>query len=88
MYHISNYTITLTTAPSISGGSTTAEIGGVAVYASENYRYELLKTSIATLELPETSVAGKLRNTTGRSPSGTETSFHATGAETVMRQEL
>ena len=70
------YTITLTTAPSISGGSTTAEIGGVAVYASENYRYELLKTSLATLELPETSITAQLRNTTGRSPSGTETSFN------------
>ena len=70
------YTITLTTAPTITGGSTTAEIGGIAVYASENYRYELIKTSIATLELPETSIVGKLRNTTGRSPSGTETSFN------------
>ncbi len=70
------YTVTLTTAPTITGGSTTAEIGGTAVYASENYRYELLKTSLATLELPDTTIAAQLRNTTGRSPSGTETSFN------------
>jgi len=72
------YTIALTTAPTISGGSTTAEVGGTTVYASENYRYETLKTSLSILELPDTTVAAKLRNTTATSPSGSESSFQTT----------
>ena len=44
------YTIALTTAPTITGGSTTAEVGGTAVYASENYRYETIKTALSVLE--------------------------------------
>jgi len=72
------YTISLTTAPTVSGGSTTAEIGGTEVYASENYRYELIKTAISALELPDTSITAKLRNTTGTSPSGSESSFSTT----------
>jgi len=72
---IDSYTITLTTAPTISGGSTTAEVGGINIYASENYRYEVGKTLIGGLELPNTSITTTLRNTTGRSPSGTESSF-------------
>ena len=70
-----SYTVTLTTAPTITGGSTTAEVGGINIYASENYRYELGKTLIGAMELPNTSITSKVRNTTGRSPSGTEGSF-------------
>lgn len=70
-----SYTLTLSTAPTISGGSTTAEVGGINVYASENYRYETGKTIIGAVELPNTVISAKLRNTTGTSPSGTETSF-------------
>ena len=72
------YTISLTTAPTISGGSTSAEIGGTEVYASENYRYETIKTALSLLELPDTSIAAKLRNTTATSPSGSESSFQTT----------
>jgi len=72
---LDSYTVTLTTAPTISGGSTTAEVGGINTYASENYRYEVGKTLIGGLELPNTSITTTLRNTTGRSPSGTESSF-------------
>ncbi len=72
---IDSYTITLSTAPTISGGSTTAEVGGIGIYASENYRYEVGKTLIGNMELPNTSITTTLRNTTGRSPSGTESSF-------------
>ena len=72
---IDSYTIDLTTAPTISGGSTTAEVGGINIYASENYRYEVGKTLIGSMELPNTSITAKVRNTTGRSPSGTESSF-------------
>ena len=72
---LDSYTVTLTTALTISGDSTTAEVGGINIYASENYRYEVGKTLIGGLELPNTSITTTLRNTTGRSPSGTESSF-------------
>jgi len=73
-----SYTISITTAPTISGGSTTSEVGGSSVYASENYRYESGKTIIGALELPNTKIVTSLRNTTGTSPSGSETSFTTT----------
>ncbi len=72
---IDSYTVTLTTAPTISGSSDTNEVGGNEVYASENYRYETLRPSIQTLELPGTNILSFLQPTTGTSPSGTETSF-------------
>ena len=72
---LDSYTVTLTTAPTISGDSTTAEVNGINIYASENYRYEVNKTLIGGLELPNTSITTTLRNTTNRSPSGTESSF-------------
>ena len=72
---IDSYTITLTTAPTVSGVSTIASIGGINTYATENYRYETFRTQISTLELPATAIESKIRSTTGTSPSGAETSF-------------
>ena len=48
---MNSYAVTLTTAPTIAGASTTAEVGKSTVYASENYRLETLRTQISTLEL-------------------------------------
>ena len=70
-----SYTVSLTTAPTITGGSTTAEVGGINAYASENYRYEVGKTIVGSVELNDTSITAQLRDTTGTSPSGIETSF-------------
>ena len=72
---IDSYTVTLTTAPTVSGSGTVNEVGGNFVFASENYRYETIRTSIQTLDLPGTSLNAVLKGTTGTSPSGTETSF-------------
>ena len=72
---LDSYTVTLTTAPTITGASTTAEVGETQVYASENYRYETMKTIIGALELPDTTLTSKVRTTTGTSPAGSESSF-------------
>ena len=72
---INSYAVTLTTAPTIAGASTTAEVGRSTVYASENYRLETLRTQISALELNRTSIVGSIRTTSGTSPSGSETSF-------------
>ncbi len=73
--NIDSYTVALTTAPTVSGSSDTIAIGGNDVYASENYRYETIRTNIAKMELPNTQLTAVLGSTSGTSPSGTETSF-------------
>ena len=72
---IDSYTIGLTTAPTVSGSSTITAVGGTNVYASENYRYETIRTTVQTLDLPGTDILAFLQPTTGTSPSGTETAF-------------
>ena len=72
---IDSYTVTLTTAPAVSGSGDTAEVGGNFVVASENFRYETVRTAVKTLGFPNTSLKLKLAPTSGTSPSGTETSF-------------
>jgi len=74
---IDSYTIALTTAPTVTGadGTPLINVGGTEVFASENFRYETLRTIVDTLELPETTITAKLGSTTGTSPSGSEDSF-------------
>ena len=72
---LDSYTVTLTTAPTITGASTVAEVGGINVHASENYRYETIKTLIGAMELPDTTISAKIKTTTGTSPAGSESSF-------------
>ena len=79
-----SYAITLTTAPTIAGASTTAGVGGIGVYASENYRFETLRTQISALELPDTTISASIRSTSGTSPSGSETSFSTTTTATSI----
>ena len=73
--NLNSYTINLTSAPSVSGSSDTADVGGNFVFASENYRYERIKTVVTTVNFPQTGLGLRLASTSGTSPSGTETSF-------------
>ena len=41
-----SYTIALSTSATVTGASTDTEVGGTSVYASENYRYEVSKTTL------------------------------------------
>ena len=70
-----SYTIALSTSATVTGASTDTEIGGINVVASENYRYELSKTVINSMELEGTTLTTSLVTTSATSPSGTETSF-------------
>jgi len=72
---IDSYTINLSTTPSVSGTSGDAEVGGINVFASENYRFETMKTSISSMALKQTGITAAVRTTTATSPSGSETSF-------------
>ena len=75
---MNSYTVSITTAPIVTGSSTTIRAGGTEVFASENVRYDLFKTSIPSLELTGTAISAKVRQTTGTSPNGSETSFTTT----------
>ena len=72
-----SYTITLSTAPTITGfdATPTTQVGGIIVYATENYRFETIRNIIGAVELPDTSLSATLKTTSGTSPSGTESSF-------------
>ena len=72
---IDSYTVASTTSASISGASTTVEVGGTSVYATQNYRYETAKVLLSFQELVGTSITSSLKTTTATSPSGNETSF-------------
>ena len=75
---IDSYTITTTTAPTISGGTTTAQNGGDIATATENAVYDVLQTQIGTMTVKDTSITASIRPTTATSPSGSETSFTRT----------
>ena len=77
---IDSYTINLSTTPSVSGTSGDAEVGGINVHASENYRFEVMQTALSVLELANTTAVTKVRTTSATSPDGTETSFSTTTA--------
>jgi hypothetical protein len=78
--NIDSYVISVSTTPSVSGTSGVAEVGGTAVYASENYRFELMQSAISALELTDTTINSTIRTTSATSPSGIETSFTTTTA--------
>jgi len=77
---IDSFTITVSTTPSVSGTSGVVEVGGTSVYASANYRFELMQSAISALELTDTTISSTVRTTSATSPSGSETSFATTTA--------
>ncbi len=75
---IDSYTFECSTTPSVSGTSGLSEVGGISVYASENYRFETMQSAISTMELNGTTITSKVRATSATSPSGSESSFTTT----------
>ena len=79
-----SYTISLTTAPTITGATTSAEVGDISVFATENYRMELMKGLVSTLEIPDTTITSSIKTTSGTSPAGSESSFSTDTSSTVI----
>ena len=75
-----SYTVSITSTPSVSGTSGDVQIGGVSVFASENFRFETMQSAISALELTDTTISSTVRTTSATSPSGSETSFQTTSA--------
>ena len=74
-----SYTIASTSTAAVDGSGGAAEIGGNIVTATENYMADLINLQMSTLELSNTEITGKVRQTTGTSPDGTEISFVKSG---------
>ena len=79
-----SYTVSITSTPSVSGTSGDVQIGGVAVFASENFRFETMQSAISALELTDTTISSTVRTTSATSPSGSETSFQTTSASNAQ----
>ena len=85
---IDSYTVTLTTSPTITGGSTTAQNGGENVTATENAMFDTGFPIISTMIIPKTNITATIRPMTGTSPSGSETSFTPTLASKAKALDL
>ena len=72
---IDSYTIELTTAPTITGGATTAQNGGTVATATQNAILDVAQLMMGTLRFNSTTLQTFIRGSSGTSPSGTETSF-------------
>jgi len=79
-----SYTVSVTTAPTVTGANDSADVGGVSIFASENFRMELLKTTIGAMELPDTQLTASVKTTSGTSPAGSESSFTTDTSATVI----
>jgi hypothetical protein len=78
---IDDYTITITTSAVIDGtGVTRAQNGETEVTATENILFDLAQYSISNMTVSGTNVVATKQNTTGTSPSGSQTSFVKTAA--------
>ncbi|SVA71939.1 uncharacterized protein METZ01_LOCUS124793, partial [marine metagenome] len=84
--NVDSYTLTLESAPVISGDEATN--GGEYVYASENASYDVGMPSISTMELPGTKITSHIRPMSGTSPSGTQTSFLTTSESDSIEVNL
>ena len=67
------------TSGSSSNATSTGDVGGTAVVASQNRTFDVLNLSgIQTMTLPETSLDMSIRPTTGKSIHGSESEFSLT----------
>ena len=79
-----SYTISVTTAPTITGANDSAEVGGISVFASENYRLELIKTLLVQWKFQIHNLTASVKTTSGTSPAGSESSFTTATTSTVI----
>ena len=86
--NMDSYTVTLTTAPTITGGTTTATNGGQVVYATENVMMDSVNPIISVMELPETTISSMIRPMTATSPSGVQASFTPVSATDAIQMPI
>src|SRR6056300_1483770 len=69
---------------SIANPTTSGDIGGSAVTATQNRLYDVLNLNLSTMTVPGTNISYSVRPTTGRSINGAETEFSLTSASSAV----
>ena len=64
--------------------SSSGYIGGATVTATQNRLYDVLNLNLSTMTVPGTTISYKLRPTTGKSISGSETEFNLTASANAI----
>ena len=72
---ISNITLDSYDITTAGTATSSGDVGGSSVVATENRAFDVAQLQIGTLNLPATSLTGTLKTTTGKSVHGTETPF-------------
>ena len=70
-----SYTITLGTTPVVDGEGGTSTFGGSVATATENAQYDVSTFIMGTVVPSKTKIETAILTTSGKSPSGSETSF-------------
>jgi hypothetical protein len=78
--NMDSYTVTLATAPTITGATSIATNGGDQMTATENIIMDTIKPIISNMVLPETDIEATILPMTATSPSGSQSSFVPVGA--------
>ena len=84
---ISNITLDSYDLTTAGTATSSGDIGGSTVTATQNRLFDVLQLQIGTLTHPETSISSTIRTTTGKSVHGSETPFSlqsATDAKSVV----
>ena len=87
---ISNITLDSYDITTAGTATSSGDVGGSSVVATENRAFDVAQLQIGTLNLPATSLTGTLKTTTGKSVHGTETPFtlDTTASNTVLQDNI
>ena len=76
---VDDFMLSTTTA-----AAATVTCGGTGVQCTRNISTDVIQPSIQTMELPSTTITGKLQTVTGTSVNGTQSSFTPTAAASAI----
>ena len=81
---ISNVTLDSYDITTTGTATSTGDVGGATVTATQNRLYDVLNLSLQTMEVPGTGITYSIRPTTGRSIHGSESEFSLTSASNAV----
>ena len=87
---ISNITLDSYDITTSGTATSSGDVGGSSVVATENRAFDVAQLQIGTLNLPNTTLTGTLKTTTGKSIHGIETPFtlDTTASNTVLQDNI
>ena len=87
---ISNITLDSYDITTSGTATSSGDVGGSSVVATENRAFDVAQLQVGTLTLPATNLSATLKTTTGKSVHGTETPFtlDTTASNTVLQDNI